>query len=152
MSGSYPADVVLIAGAPCSGKSTLAAGLAGRGDLVLDFDDIAKCLGSPAGWLHPEPFRSRAEMEIRSHLARLPGMGSGTAYVIRSAASAKARAIAAKSIGAGLCVVLDVSEGECHRRADSESRPSGTHEQISKWFADFSPWSGDTFHGGESWI
>lgn len=141
---TLPSDVVLIAGAPCSGKTTLAHDLAGPSDLVVDFDDIARRLGSPVMWLHPEPYRSQAEAEMRSVLDQLPGRGDGTAYVIRSAPTARARALAVKAIGASLCVVVGTSEAECHERADRDGRPDGTHEQIALWFGAFTPWSGDT--------
>ena len=36
----------VITGAPCSGKSTYIKEHKGKGDLVVDYDEIAFCLGS----------------------------------------------------------------------------------------------------------
>lgn len=47
-----PAQVVLICGPPCSGKTTLTKQLANPGDVVLDLDAIAQELGSPRQWMH----------------------------------------------------------------------------------------------------
>lgn len=139
-----PALTEFIAGPPCSGKTTLAYDLAGPRDVVVDFDEVARDLGSPVEYVHPEPFRSQAEAVVREYLDRLPGSGPGVAYVIRSAAAAQKRAIAAKSIKAGLCIVLAPPADVCHARADEQGRPDGTHEQIDAWYAAYTSWSGDT--------
>lgn len=138
-----PTRTTLIAGPPCSGKTHLADSLAEPGDVVLDFDVIARDLGSPAQWLHPEPFRSQAEARMRELLDQLPGQGPGRAYVIRAAPTARARAITVRSIRADQCIVLDPGPTVCHERAARDGRPEGTHEQIDQWYAAWSRWSGD---------
>lgn len=142
-----PARVVLIAGPPCAGKTTLAHQLSQPGDLIVDFDDTARELGSPAQWLHPEPYRSQAEAQLRTTLAQLPGPDAGTAYVIRSASTARARAIQARAIQARECILIVPTRDECHRRADTDQRPAGTHQQIDHWYDTHTPWTGDAHHG-----
>src|SRR5437879_12891479 len=85
--------MVFLCGPPCSGKTTLARRLAKPGDVVLDYDDIARALGSPVRWLHPEPYRSMAEQEMQARVAAVAAStGSGTAWVLRTAPSPMARA------------------------------------------------------------
>jgi predicted kinase len=137
--------VVLICGPPCGGKSTTAERLAtGPADWVVDFDVVARELGSPVRWLHPEPYRTHAEQQVVQLLARLPGGGEGTAYVIRSLPRPEQRAIAARISNAAATLVLDPGEDECLRRATVDGRPEGTAEQIRSWYARYRPWSGDT--------
>lgn len=137
-----PSDVVLVCGPPCAGKSTLVSQLARRGlDLVVDFDLIARELGSPVGWLHPQPYRDQAEARVRELTDALPGRGRGTAYVIRALAEPRARAIASRMIKARATWMINPGRVECLRRA--EGRPAGTTDEINSWYARYAPWSGD---------
>lgn len=135
----------MLCGPPCGGKTTRARELAtGADDLVVDFDEVARELGSPTLWLHPEPYRTRAEQHVVQLLTRLPGNGPGTAYVIRSLPRAQQRAIAARLTRADATYVLDPGMDECLRRATVDSeRPEGTDEQIRSWYARYRSWSGD---------
>ncbi|HEV2778834.1 MAG TPA: AAA family ATPase [Actinophytocola sp.] len=150
LTSSLPARVVLICGPPCSGKTTLAAELASEGDVVLDFDAIARDLGSPDRWMHAEPFRSRAERRMRELIRRLPGSAPGTAYVIRSVPRPEHRAITAKSIKAEAVYVLDPGQSECRRRAEADGRPVSTLESIAAWYEAYRSWSGDNEPTGRS--
>ncbi|UVS81831.1 AAA family ATPase [Actinokineospora sp. UTMC 2448] len=141
---TLPARVVLLCGPPCAGKTTRASELArDPDDVVVDFDQIARDLGSPARWLHPEPYRWQAEQEVRRILARLPGTAPGTAYVIRSLPGAQQRAIAARTIRACETWVISPGRDVCVCRAEADHRPAGTVEQIDSWYARYRPWSGD---------
>ncbi len=139
-----PARVVLLCGPPCGGKTTRARELAGPGDLVVDLDEVARSLGSPVAWLHPEPWRTRAEVQVRRLLDQLPGNGPGTAYVIRSLPRPQHRAITARLTRAETVHVIDPGMDECLRRATVDSeRPEGTDAQIRSWYAAYRSWSGD---------
>ena len=78
--------IVLLCGPPCAGKTTLAHRMATPGDLILDYDDIARQLGSPTPWNHPEPYRTQAEQVMQQHIAQAQAStAEGTAWVIRTA-------------------------------------------------------------------
>lgn len=47
-----PKKVYLVHGSPCSGKSTYAASVAGKGDLILDMDAIWACISANAQDVH----------------------------------------------------------------------------------------------------
>lgn len=136
--------VILLCGPPCAGKTTLAEQLAQPGDQVLDLDIIARELGSPARWVHPEPYRTQAEQRIRELMRQLPGTGPGTAYVIRSLPNPQHRAITAKMIKAIRCIVLNPGQAECIRRATVDGRPPTTVDAIADWYNHYRSWSGDT--------
>ncbi|MEU0797162.1 AAA family ATPase [Amycolatopsis sp. NPDC005961] len=133
--------IVVIAGPPCAGKTTLAWQVAGPDDVVLDFDDIARGMGSPVQWLHPEPYRTQGELVLQQAIAEAhAAQGSGTAWVLRTAPRPSSRASLAELWGADV-YVLDPSEAECRRRA--RGRPTGTGSAISSWYHRYRPRRGD---------
>lgn len=138
-----PARAVLVAGPSCAGKTTYIAEQQQPGDIVLDFDAIARELGSPASWLHPHPYWDQAEQVMRSRMGELPGSGPHTAWVIRSAATPKQRAFLSRLIGAVECVVVNPGLAICLGRARDDDRPTGTTDEIHRWYADYKPWSRD---------
>lgn len=133
--------IVLLCGPPCSGKSTLAHQLAGPDDVVLDYDDIARALGSPEAWQHAEPYRTLAEehMQARIHAAT-QDQCDGTAWVIRSAPWPLMPARLAGALNAHV-YLLDPGKAVCLRRADQ--RPTGTRHAIGSWYYRYQPWAGD---------
>lgn len=135
--------VVLLCGPPCSGKTTLAHRLAEHDDVVLDFDAIARDLGSPESWIHPEPWRTQAEQALQASVSRaLADPTPSTAWVIRTAPRPAQRAALAQQWSAAV-YLLDPGEAECRRRAVEDQRPSGTRRSIGEWYHRHSRWSGD---------
>lgn len=129
--------VYVIAGPPCSGKTTLTRRRAQPGDVVLDFDDIAVELGSPHRWHHTPAIRRRADQVMRRRMLQLH-RHAGDAYVIRCAANPRLRTHLARTLGATVWV-LDPGEAECVRRARTDRRPPGTEAAIRRWYARFQP-------------
>lgn len=131
----------LLCGPPCAGKTTLAHQQSRPGDAVLDFDDIARALGSPDPWQHPEPYRTMADQEFQAQLRWLTtATRDGTGWVIRSAPRPNHRAQLAHSLNATVYLV-DPGKAECLRRADQ--RPGGTRRAINTWYHHYRPWVGD---------
>lgn len=135
-------QVVLLCGPPCSGKTTLAQQVARLTDVVLDYDTIARSMGSPAMWMHPEPYRTAAEQRMQAGLAAAHAADGGTAWVIRTAPRPQQRASLAQRWGARV-YLLDPGERECRRRAHTAHRPTGTARSIGEWYHRYRPWVGD---------
>ena len=127
---------VLIAGPPAAGKSTYVQEHAKPGDVVLDYDEIARELGSPDPWDHPHEIGVAAEREMQRRLARLPD--DRDAWVIRSAPKREAREALAAEIGADV-IVLDVPADEAKARAARDGRPSWTASAIDRWWDRYEP-------------
>lgn len=135
--------VVLIAGPPCSGKTTLVQQLAKSNDAVLDHDAIARHLGSPVRWVHPEPYRTMAERELQAQLLQAFHWPSdGTCWLIRTAPLPATRMAIAKQWSA-IVYVLNPGERECQRRARATKRPPGTGRRIGQWFNHYRSWDDD---------
>jgi shikimate kinase len=132
--------IVVLAGPPCSGKTTLAHRIAQPDDVVLDYDDIARAMGSPVQWIHPEPYLTQAEHEMQAAIHRAHHTpGTGTAWVLRTAPRPAHRARLAQQWDAQV-YLLDPGEQECRRRAVEASRPSGTRQSIGLWYHRHTPW------------
>lgn len=135
--------IVCLCGPPCAGKTTLARLLTQPGDVVLDYDDLARELGSPALWRHPEPYRTQAEHTMQdaiTHAYTTPG--TGTAWLLRTAPRAPQREALAHRWQATV-YLLNPGERECRRRAKRDQRPSGTGRAVSDWYHTYRPWVGD---------
>jgi adenylylsulfate kinase-like enzyme len=132
--------VVLIAGPPCGGKSTLAGQLTrARPGIVLDRDVIAQGLGSTRGWLHEAALTERAEQIMVGEMARIGQADDVVAYVVRSVPTPRARAELAQQLRADVVYVVDPGMGECLRRATADGRPGGTHAGVREWYRRYGP-------------
>jgi predicted kinase len=127
--------VTVIAGPPCSGKSTLARHLAQHGDIVLDFDDICREVGGSHQWAHSSNTKTAAELLMRQRVSQLPTF-NGQAYVIRTAPRPAQRVSLAQHLSATVWV-LDPGITVCLQRA--LSRPRGTSRVIRRWYALYQP-------------
>lgn len=125
--------VVVLAGPPCSGKTTLAHQVAQQGDVVLDYDDVARSLGSPAQWIHPEPYRTAAEQELQAQLAMAHAHPTqGTCWLLRTTPRPISRQALAHQWQATV-YLLDPGERECRRRARADQTPiryKSTHRRV----------------------
>ena len=128
--------LTLVTGPPCAGKTRHVADHRRPGDLVLDLDAIAHALGYPGrqiryGDHHPVAAAARvARTAVLQALAA--GQITGTAWIIETKPSRTQLAIY-KRRGARV-LTLDPGRDVCHRRADEDERPEGTHEQIDAWY------------------
>lgn len=129
--------IYLLAGPPCSGKSTLARKLAKPEDQVLDFDAICTELDGQQGWTHAKQVRERAAELLEQRTARLP-LAPGDAYLIRCAPSARERIALACQIHAEVWL-LNPGMRECLRRAHLARRPPRTAAAIRDWYTAYRP-------------
>lgn len=124
------AEVVLVSGPPCSGKTTYVREHACPGDLIVDYDALAVALGSPDSHDHPEtlrPYVLQAREAVLERVTRDPKLRR--VWLIQSSPTV------AQLAGATRSVTMDTSREECHRRADAARRPARWHELIDGWFA-----------------
>lgn len=125
-------QVVLVCGPPCSGKSTYVRQRAERGDLIVDYDDIAQRLGSPRTHGHDYRYHRRVESVIARALAALEQGKHDRAWVIRSLPVEADRTALARRIRAEV-VVIDAPDDVLLARARQRRDASKTVAAIAEW-------------------
>lgn len=126
--------VTLVYGPPCGGKTTWVAERSRPGDVVLDFDDIARQYGSKRQWRHDPAIAAQAESVMRHRMRELKNF-DGVAFIIRAAPTLAQRAEIDGMVGLTDAVACVPSVGACLARARRDRRPEGTVGAIRRWFA-----------------
>lgn len=139
--------ITLVAGPPCSGKSTWVRGNADAGALVIDYDRLAEAIGGGYGDDRLRPLVRRVCDLIVGELAADPGRW-GDAWLIRGAPTADERRRYRERLGAEV-VVLAVPADECKRRAVSAGRPSSWAQLIDAWWQRYEPDPADVVLGDQ---
>ena len=124
----------VIIGAPCSGKSTYVKEHAQDGDLCVDYDEIAKSIGSSASHMATGHVR-KAAFAARDALIdyAIANSEDCDSWIIHT--SPQNRLDEYKSVNAEL-IVMDTDRETCLARAESDGRPEGTAEIINAYFSD----------------
>lgn len=123
------APVIVVAGPPCSGKTTYVQAHATPGDLVVDYDQLAAALGSPDTHDHPEalhPFALEAREAVLARLRRPNHLRR--AWLVTTSHTPE------QLVEAAEVIELEVEQAEAHRRARAAGRPQLWHELIDDWF------------------
>lgn len=123
--------VTIVCGPPCSGKTTYVQERANPADMVIDYDDIARQLGSPRTHNHDIKYHARVESIIRQ-ACRAIGKIEANAWVIRSLPSRDERDALARRLGAEV-VVIDAPDEVLLARAQQRPDPSKTIAAIRSW-------------------
>lgn len=131
--------VVVVAGPPCAGKSTLVDRLKWPGDLVADFDVVASGLGSAGKWSHSTSVATAAERRMEALVDEAVGLDAGRAWVIRCAPDGCIRGSLAERLRAHRVLVLKPPLGTLLARARLRPRHDETVRAILRWFDRYTP-------------
>ena len=120
----------VITGAPCSGKSTYAREHMQDGDILIDYDLIAKALG--AGDHRPESPIRECAFHVRSAAVLWVLRHQCEAWVIHT--NPKPEDIERYEDAGAEFIDLDPGMDECLRRCREDDRPEGTEESIREFY------------------
>jgi hypothetical protein len=124
--------LTVVTGPPCSGKSTYAKERHQPGEILIDFDTLARALGSPTPHDHPDPVRwvTIAARRAAINSAIIQHQRGATVWIVHTRISPQ-ELKRYHEAGAEI-VTLDVDRAELHARADRE-RPGRWHQLIDEW-------------------
>lgn len=123
--------LTVVVGPPCAGKSTYVAANAREGDVTVDYDALARALGSPRRHEAPRAVADVAHAARSAAVDRLMAK-RWTGWIIHARPSPE-QVTAYRDAGARL-VLMDPGMDECLRRCAADGRPPGTAERIRDWY------------------
>lgn len=124
----------IITGAPCSGKSTFVREHKADGDLVIDFDEIAFCLGSEKKY-ESEGIVREASFKARESAIDVALMNPDAESWIIHTFPNEEQLKRYEEAGAEV-IKLDTDKDECLARAERDGRPQVTFDGIEKYFSE----------------
>lgn len=123
----------VIVGPPCAGKSTYLNDHAKPGDLRVDFDKIAKCLGAAESH-DAEGIVKTAAFAARDAVIKAAMDNPDEESWIIHTSPADEQMESYKSVNADV-IVLDPGKDECLARAERDGRPERTIDAINQWYS-----------------
>lgn len=125
-------SIRVVTGPPCAGKSTHVSEAKGEGDLVVDFDLIARALGASG-------HRPGGAIKQAAHVAREAAIDVGLAGVDEDVWIIHTRPtpeqLARYAAAGAETVEIDPGLDECLARSANDDRPPGTDESIREWYS-----------------
>lgn len=123
----------IVAGAPCSGKSSYVREHARAGDVIYDYDALHQALSGQASHHHLDAIRPYVLAARAEIFAQLEAHKQQSAWLITSTSSADELRRMQDRFGAET-VLLYVERDEAHRRCELDGRPAEWHGYIDRWF------------------
>jgi len=123
----------VITGAPCSGKSTYIKEHKNEGDLVIDFDEIAFCLGAPM-YMADGIVREASLQARKSAIEVALANPEEESWIIHTSPTEQQMEIYAEAKAE--IIRLDTGKEECLARAERDGRPQSTIDGIEKYFSE----------------
>lgn len=123
----------VIVGPPCAGKSTYLNDHAKAGDLRVDFDQIAKCLGAFKNH-DAESIVKTAAFAARDAVINVAMDNPDAESWIIHTSPTDEQMESYKSVNADV-IVLDPGKDECLARAERDGRPERTIDAINQWYS-----------------
>lgn len=124
--------LTVITGPPCAGKTTYAREHARPGDVVIDFDELARALGSGNAHDHHPSIREITAAAWSAAIRRALTEKQLTTWIIDSRPTSPRRSQYDNT--AATYINLTAGRDELHRRADASGRPPDSHNRIDTWF------------------
>lgn len=124
------ANITIIVGPPCAGKSTYASNTSQAGDVIIDYDKIVKAISAPSTTDFMGSVRNIALSARQSAINRIMNGIEDNAFIIHTN-PLKDVVDDYKKINAQF-VLIDPGIDVCLRRA--EQRKEGTKEAINEWY------------------
>ncbi len=123
----------IVAGAPCSGKSTFVRFNARAGDLIYDYDTLHAALSGFGAHQHDPNIRPYVLAARDAIYSELEAHQQQPAWVITSTRRTDDLKMLQERLGADV-ILLNVDRAEAHLRCDADERPEVWHEYIDNWF------------------
>lgn len=133
-----PRKVYIVYGPPCSGKTTWVNAVVGKGDLIVDIDNLWQAVTNKDRYCKPKELNSIV-LGLRDKLYDDIKYRAGkwtNAYVIASVPTVGDRERLVKRVSADECILIDETKEVCLDRADGE-RPMAYIQYIVDWFNKF---------------
>ena len=124
---------MIVAGAPCSGKSTYVRQKMNRGELVYDYDILHSALSLQESHQHLDEILPYVLAARDAIFAELEANKSQAAWIITSTRKNAELETMRERFGAEV-LLLEISRDEAHRRCDADQRPDAWHSYIDNWF------------------
>lgn len=121
----------VIVGPPCAGKTTLVQERRADGDIVVDFDLIAKALGA-SGHRPDGPLKEVAHVARRSVIEAVLAGVKADSWIVHTSPTVE-QVHAYREAGATFELV-DPGIDECLKRVGADGRPDGTTDTIRAWY------------------
>lgn len=133
-------ELVVVLGPPAAGKSTWVKEQSQPGDITVDFDALAKALGSRDSHTHPESiisatFAARGGVVNKVLRDEDPTLDDVSVYVIHS--TPRDEWVKEYQEAGARFVIVDPGEPIALMRAKFERRPPGTDQRIRDWYANY---------------
>lgn len=126
--------IKVIIGPPCAGKSTHVQEHAAPGDPRLDYDAIAKALGSPTDHDAPQPIRDLAFTARNAVIQAIltDTKSNATAWIIHTQPTDEQ--LAAYLEADAELLTINPGKDTCLQRAQQDGRPERTTHAINTWY------------------
>lgn len=125
----------VVAGAPCSGKSSYVRAHARPGELIYDYDTLHQALSGQVAHQHDPTIRDYVLAARDAILADLAAHQKQPAWVITSTRNSAELSALRERLAAEV-ILLPVTPDEAHRRCTADDRPETWHDYIDNWFAE----------------